>query len=412
MERCVSHTSLATVGQIAWRMLELHGLEPAPLFAEQGIGIEILQDPNARIPSQKWDALTRRAAERDPGPGFALVAAKCWHPSNLGALGFAWLSSSTLRTGLQRLIRYWKLLGERSSLHLIDTGTAVKLVVDSGRTDPVISGLVADFQLSLIFSMCQLNYREGLRPLELSMRYVWPGEQQAYERHFECPVVCSAAEDSITLAASDLDKPLPTGNRQIAATLDKVLAEQLAHLDKNNVVARCKASLLEQLCAGELHAGLFPAERVYACVQALDRGCTQRVPAAPACRGGAAAPALTMARADGRLARVVKPGGPSARIVALQHGVTALPGPPDALSPLQPLHPRTLRHRRDARAGARVPCRLAFAARVRARALARARRGGLADRVRRNRPAPGGRYSAEASTWMTRPAIRSLTFAA
>jgi AraC-like DNA-binding protein len=252
MERCVSHTSLATVGQIAWRMLELHGLEPAPLFAEQGIGIEILQDPNARIPSQKWDALTRRAAERDPGPGFALVAAKCWHPSNLGALGFAWLSSSTLRTGLQRLIRYWKLLGERSSLHLIDTGTAVKLVVDSGRTDPVISGLVADFQLSLIFSMCQLNYREGLRPLELSMRYVWPGEQQAYERHFECPVVCSAAEDSITLAASDLDKPLPTGNRQIAATLDKVLAEQLAHLDKNDVVARCKASLLEQLSAGEL----------------------------------------------------------------------------------------------------------------------------------------------------------------
>jgi AraC-like DNA-binding protein len=248
----VSHTSLATVGQIAWRMLETNGLDPTPLFKEQGIGMEILQDPNARIPSQKWDALVRRAAELDPVPGFALVAGKCWHPSNLGALGFAWLSSSTLRTGLQRLMRYWKLLGERSSLHMIDVGAAVKLVFESGRADPVISGLVADFNLSLILSMCQLNYGEGLRPLELSMRYVWPGEQEAYERHFECRVICNAAEDSISLATSDVDRPLPTGNRQIAATLDKVLAEQLAHLDKNNVVARCKASLLEQLSAGEL----------------------------------------------------------------------------------------------------------------------------------------------------------------
>jgi AraC-like DNA-binding protein len=251
-ERGVSHTSLATIGQIAWRMLELHGLDAARLFAEQGIGLDILHDPNARIPSRTWDALIQRAAALDPAPGFALVAARSWHPSNLGALGFAWLSSSTLRTGLRRLMRYWKLLGERSSLHLIDAGAAVKLVCESGRTDPLISGLVADFQLSLIFSMCQMNYGEGLRPLELSMRYVWPGEQAAYERHFGCPVVCGAAEDSLTLAAGDLDKPLPTANRQIAATLDKVLAEQLAHLDKNNVVARCKASLLEQLSAGEL----------------------------------------------------------------------------------------------------------------------------------------------------------------
>jgi AraC-like DNA-binding protein len=248
----LSQTSLATVGQIAWRLLEHHGIDPKPLFRELSIGIEVFQDPNARIPSSKWDVLIRRAAELDPGAGFALVVSKCWHPSNLGALGFAWLSSSTLRTGLQRLMRYWKLLGERSSLRLLDQGNAVKLVLDTGRTDPVISGHVADFSLSLLYSLCQLNYGEALRPLELQMRYVWPGEKEAYERHFGCPVVCNASEDSLSFAGSDIDHPLPTSNRQIAATLDQVLAEQLAHLDKNNVVARCKASLLEQLSEGEL----------------------------------------------------------------------------------------------------------------------------------------------------------------
>ena len=248
----MSQTSLATVGQIAWRLLEVHGLDAAALFQEQDIDSAVIADPNARIPAQKWDALIRRAAELDPGPGFALLASKCWHPSNLGAVGFAWLSSSTLRSGLHRLMRYWKLIGERTSLHLVDMGGAVKLVLDTGRTDPVISGHVADFALSLVFGMCELNYGEGLRPIELAMRYVWPGEQEAYERRFGCPVLCNAAEDSLTLAAADLDKPLPTANRQIAATLDRVLTEQLAHLDKSNVVARCKASLLEQLSDAEL----------------------------------------------------------------------------------------------------------------------------------------------------------------
>lgn len=248
----LSHTSLATVGQIAWRLLEMHGLDSAALFKEQGISLDILQDANARIPSRKWDALTRRAAELDPGPGFALVVAKCWHPSNLGALGFAWLSSSTLRTGLHRLMRYWKVVGELSALRLVEVGGATRLVLDTGRTDPVISGHVADFTLSLVFSLCRMNFGDDLRPLELGMRFVWPGEQEAYERHFGCPVVCSAPEDWLTLASADLDKPLPSANRQVAATLDRILAEQLAHLDRNNVVARCKASLLEQLSDGEL----------------------------------------------------------------------------------------------------------------------------------------------------------------
>jgi AraC-like DNA-binding protein len=251
-EGIVSQTSLATAGQIAWRLLELHGLDAAALFKEQGIGLDVLRDPNARISSHKWDALTRRAAELSPRPGFALVTAQCWHPSNLGALGFAWLSSSTLRSGLQRVVRYWKLVGERSAPRLVDLGTAVKLVFDTGRSDPVISGLLADFNLSLLFSMCRMNYGDGLCPLELKMKYVWPGEREAYEAHFGCPVEGNAAEDSITFAAADLDHRLPTANRQIAATLDRVLAEQLAQLDKTNVVARAKAALLEQLSDGEL----------------------------------------------------------------------------------------------------------------------------------------------------------------
>jgi hypothetical protein len=337
------HTSLATIGQIAWRLLEMHRIDAAPLFAEQGLGREMLQDPNARILVAKWDALMQRAVQLDPAPGFALVAAKCWHPSNLGPLGYAWLSSTTLRSGLQRVMRYWKLIGERSSLRLEESAGRTRIVLTTNCPDEVISGLVADFTLSVLFSMCRMNRGDDLQAVELGMRYVWPGEQEAYERHFACPVVCGAAEDWLTLHTADLDAPLPTANKEVAATLDRILAEQLAHLDRTNVVARCKASLLEQLSEGELseadmapapggrhaarpgarlhrgpapldhrhhlYAGLLAAERVHARVQALDRRRAERVPPARAqgCGRGRQALSRGLARADQPMAHAVKP---------------------------------------------------------------------------------------------------------
>ena len=245
-------TSLATIGQIAKKMYELHGLDAQALFSEQGITLDEIRDPNARIPSRTWDALARRTATLIADPAFGLRAAHCWHPSNLGALGYAWLSSSTLRTGLERVVRYWRLLGEKAAAHLEDTDAGVKTVFESGRTDMVVGPITADFSMSLLVSMCRLNYGDALRPVAVTLKRAKPDGWQVYRGHYGCPVRFGTGEDSFTLARGDADKPLPSSNRQIAATLDGILAQQLAQLDKSNVVARCRASLLEQLSSGEL----------------------------------------------------------------------------------------------------------------------------------------------------------------
>ncbi len=246
------HTSLATIGQIVSRVLSLQSLDAGALFREQGIGPEQLRDPSARIPSIKWDRLMHRVAPQVSDPAFALRAAQCWHPSNLGALGFAWLSSSTLRTGLGRVVRYWHLLAEQSTIELHDTGAGLLLAFDSGRTDPVIAPITVDFTLALLVAMCRMNFAEPLRPIEVTLAYRRPGADATYHAHFGCPVRFDAAQNSFTLSPGDADQPLPTANRQIAATLDRILTGQLAHLDRSNIVARCKASLLEQLSSGQL----------------------------------------------------------------------------------------------------------------------------------------------------------------
>src|SRR6185436_7333413 len=151
-------TALATLGQIVARVLEMYGLDARAMFKRHGIDPALLSDPNARIPSRTWGSLVRDAASQIPDPAFGLRAANCWHPSNLGALGYAWLSSSTLRSGLGRVVRYWRLLGEKTAARLEDTDIGLKTVFESGRTDPVVASIAADFSMSLLVSMCRMNY--------------------------------------------------------------------------------------------------------------------------------------------------------------------------------------------------------------------------------------------------------------
>lgn len=245
-------TSLATLGLIAERVLELYGLDASAMLARHGIDRSLLGNPDARIPSRTWDALARDAAAAIPDPAFGLFAARCWHPSNLGALGFAWLTSSTLRTGLGRVVRYWQLLGEASSTRLEESPVGLTFVLARQALDPQSGAITVDFVTSLIVDMCRMNAGSSLRPLAVRLRRVRPSHHETYRRFFGCTVYFEADEDSITIARRDADRPLPTSNRQLAATLDRVLAEQLARLDKDNVVARCQAQLFEQLSSGEV----------------------------------------------------------------------------------------------------------------------------------------------------------------
>ena len=245
-------TFLATMGQVFVRLVEMHGIDARALLLEVGIDPATLRDPSARIPSAFWDTAGARAAALIPDPAFGLRAARCWHPSNLGALGHAWLASSTLRTGLQRLERYSRILGEKAQLKITDTRDGLRLAYDHRRRDPVLRVIGTDFVLSLVLDMCRMNYGASLRPVEVRLARGRPADTEPYRHFYGCPIHFEANEDSFLLTLRVADEPLPTANRQLAGTLDSILTAQLAALDKNNIPARCKSNLLDELTSGEL----------------------------------------------------------------------------------------------------------------------------------------------------------------
>lgn len=262
--------SLATVWLMMLRMFEREGLDPDTLLQGLGITRAQLAEPGERLPSRIADIVFERACPRLADPAFALHAARCWHPSNLGTMGYAWLSSSTLRTGLKRLERYAHILGERFRYTVVESGEGLRFVYDHGRGDALIGPFMTDFSLSIIVDMCRTNFGDALHPRQVRLKRTLPALRAPWDDFYGCRVDFGAAEDSFLLAGEDADRQLPSAHREMATTFDHILNEQLAQLTVDDLLTRCKTHLLEHLTSGE------PSELGMATALGMSRRTLQR----------------------------------------------------------------------------------------------------------------------------------------
>jgi AraC-like DNA-binding protein len=263
-------TFLATFGLIGLRLLELHGIDPQRFAQQAGIGSTDVPNPKTRMAIELADKAFERAAQLIPDPAFALRAPECWHPSYLGTLGYAWLSSGSLRSGLKRLVRYSRILGQKAVCRCDDLPDGLHFVFDHGRGDKPIGSVLTDFALSLFVGMCRENYGPSLSLDAVTLRRVQPADTTPYTRYFGCPITFGAKEDSFVLAGHIAERPLPTANHELVHTFDSILAEQLADLQDADLESRCRAYLLQELTSGE------PSEEELAKAMAMSRRTLQR----------------------------------------------------------------------------------------------------------------------------------------
>lgn len=255
-----SETFLASFGQIGLRLIERLGISPQEFTRPFGLDPKILPSPKARVPAQFGDETFARIASLVPDPAFALLSAECWHPSNLGTLGYAWLSSETLRAALTRLARYSKIVGEKATCKCVDRPNGLHLIYDSGRGNSLVGYVMTDFALAIIVDMCRTNFGPSFALESVYLRRPQPGDAKPYEDFYGCAVFFGVGDDGFVLARHIADKPLPTANQELATTFDTILAAEFAKLGSSDIEARAKAYLLEKLTSGEPSEALLARE--------------------------------------------------------------------------------------------------------------------------------------------------------
>ncbi|RKZ66978.1 MAG: hypothetical protein DRQ48_10290 [Gammaproteobacteria bacterium] len=265
----MSQTSLAKVGKLVWHLLEEYGQDPESLFLEAGIEPKLIDTPDARVNIDSANKLWSRASELIDDPCFGLHAVRHWHPSHYGALGYAWLASSSLRTAFNRFDRYVHTVSEFVDFQLEDTadGFVVTLV-----PRPTMQDIPAriDAALAIFIKMCRINVDEELNPSLVTFTHEEFPSSGDYYAFFRCPVQFGAATNSFTIPAELIDQQLDGASPELAQLHDQLMLRALAKLNRNNIEQRVKATIIEQLPSGNISQGMV-ADALHMSIRNLQR---------------------------------------------------------------------------------------------------------------------------------------------
>ncbi len=244
---------LASVTQVLWKALESYGCNSRQLFQRAGLDPNQLHDPNARYPYQRVRKLWKLAIEETQDPCIALVAARCWHPTNFHGLGFAWLASASLKEAIERAIRYFRIVtNDPEQLRLIAQPNSYELIVDA--SDVVHRALDQEYDLllALLVDMCRNSCGSALYIRRVTLQRPKPSCANRFEKFFTAPVEFSAAQNKVIFGKPDLEQPLPTANAELALANEQIVRQYLARMNRGDILMKVKTLLIQALPSGHV----------------------------------------------------------------------------------------------------------------------------------------------------------------
>ncbi|NCT81817.1 MAG: AraC family transcriptional regulator [Comamonadaceae bacterium] len=262
----------ARIGALIVQVAAARGAEPQRLMLDAGFDARWLNDPEARMPLTVEERLWARAAEVTCDPLFGLHAAEAIRPGAFDVLDYAVRTAPDLRTALQRLARYNRLVHDLAGFEIVPHGDAVRIEHRFGGSAIRPCRQAAEFTLA---SLVVVASQMGGQPVPASaVEFAHPlgGEPAAYRSvfgvtpRFDAPVSC------LVLAARVLDRPVPAADpalsRIVTAHAEQLLA---AHPPvQESIAAQVRRQLAENIAKGPMTLNLV-ARRLHLSERSLQR---------------------------------------------------------------------------------------------------------------------------------------------
>lgn len=256
-----------------WKTIESYGIEPSPLFEDEGIKIQLPIDPSVRLPYAKIDSLRAKAVDLCGDEAFGLRSAKAYLPTQFGALGYAWHASLTLRKAFLRLERFIRVVNDKATVVVEDRDGC--MVVTLGIGVPTGSGFARDDgALAMLTKMCRLVSGDQFRLQAVNFKHTEPRDIKPYFEYFACQLNFDAENNQLLIPLALADETLAGANPELAMLNDKVVTRRLADIDRRDIVARVQAALMDQLPHGNVSDDSV-AEVLHMSVRTMHRKLTE-----------------------------------------------------------------------------------------------------------------------------------------
>ncbi|MBT8060060.1 MAG: AraC family transcriptional regulator [Gammaproteobacteria bacterium] len=233
-------------------MIDSYGLDPRSLFESEGVTITLPVDSEDRIPYEKIDRVRARAAELSGDEAFGIRFGDYMHPSYMGALGFAWLASRTLRIALNRWRQYIRILNSHARLEILENAELIELnlCVDlPSKNLPVRD----DAAMAVLTEMMRYNYGPGLPLASVSLHRPRPRNDGNWQRFFGCEVEFDAPHNAVRLPSDMADTILPSANPRLAQLNEDLAVQYLERLDREDFTGCVRAEIVRQLACSQFN---------------------------------------------------------------------------------------------------------------------------------------------------------------
>ncbi len=231
--------------------LEMGGVDCRRLFTELDLDYAALEDPDARFPQDGMTRLWRRAVELSGNPAIGLNMAKVVRPASFHVVGYALMSSRTLKEGFARLVRYQRIIAEGADLSFrpLPDAYALVLAIHGDRLPPARQSAEASLAYALAF--CRWLTGRPIRPLQIDFQGGPPEDLQPYQQVFQAPLRFNAEHYALLFERADMETPLPTANESLAQLHDRFAGEYLARFSESRVTHQARQVLCRLLPQGE-----------------------------------------------------------------------------------------------------------------------------------------------------------------
>ena len=231
--------------------LEQSDIDPTEVFERCGVTIPQVTDPMHRLSNVQVSTLFAAAVERTGDPAFGLVVGEALHPGNLHALGYALMSSTTLRDFCERLKNYYRIASQNAIIRTEEQGAEFLLVTAAPAPD--LCWETSDAYCTLMVRFIRFIYSMAFNPNRVDMMRPHPGEcSSRFDEYFRCPINYGSDELRISMDAAIVDQPLPGASKELAQMHDQTVMQYLKHMDKSDIVTRVRTIVVEELASHAL----------------------------------------------------------------------------------------------------------------------------------------------------------------
>lgn len=245
----------ASIQLVSWKLMEKYNIDPAVVFEKCNLNPSLMYEESGQYPLNKIVALWDEMARAIPDPCFGLYANEHWHPSQFGPLGYVLLMSPNLRSTLQRLNRYPKVVFDRNFGRLKeDTDRGVVEFIFEEEAELVNRIAREDAKMSWLISILQFNYPDKLIPVSVNFTHDNEEYAEIYEKYFNVAVSFNSKKHSVELAIDDVDRTLPQHTESITEINNDILGKYIESPGDSSLARRVVTIIVKKL--PEAHADI------------------------------------------------------------------------------------------------------------------------------------------------------------